>query len=107
MSKKLEVIDSSNPDEVFINGVDLSKVRGGKGMKRMNRKEYLKEMQEKNLVVSGSGKNKIYLHDVIMSRIAKREIVSFDKKATHGVWFKDGNCLDCRSANLKLVKLYD
>jgi len=76
-------------------------------MKRMNRKEYLKEMQEKNLVVSGSGKNKVYLHDVIMSNVTKQEIVSFDKKATHGVWFKDGNSLDCTRANLELVELYD
>jgi len=73
----------------------------------MNRKEYLKEMQGKNFVVSGSGKNKIYLHDVVMSRVVNKEIVSFDKKATHGVWFKDGNALDCRSANLELVELFD
>lgn len=76
-------------------------------MKRMNRKEYLKEMQRKNLVVSGKGKNKIYLHDVIMSNVMNRKIVSFAKDATHGVWFKDGNSLDCRSANLELVELYD
>lgn len=76
-------------------------------MKRMNRKEYLKEMKSKNLVVSGSGKNKVYLHDIIMSRVVNREIVSFDKNATYGVWFKDGNSLDCRSANLELVELYD
>lgn len=76
-------------------------------MKRMNRKEYLKEMQGKNLVVSGSGKNKIYLHDVIMSNVMNREIVSFAKDTTHGVIFKDGNALDCTRANLELVELYD
>jgi hypothetical protein len=42
-----------------------------------------------------------------MSRVVNKEIVSFDKNATHGVWFKDGNPLDCRSANLELVELYD
>lgn len=76
-------------------------------MKRMNRKEYLKEMKGKNLVVSGKGKNKIYLHDVVMSRVVNKEIISFDKNATHGVIFKDGNALDCRSANFELVELYD
>lgn len=76
-------------------------------MKKMNRKEYFKEMQEKNLVISGSGKNKNYLHDVVMSRVTNKEIVYFDKNATYGVIFKDGNALDCRSTNLELVELYD
>lgn len=76
-------------------------------MKRMNRKDYLKEMQAKNLVFAGKGKDKIYLHDVIMSNVMNKEIVSFAKDATHGVIFKDGNPLDCTRANLELVELYD
>jgi hypothetical protein len=78
-------------------------------MKIVNRKVFLQEMSNKNLVVANNNENgeKIYLQDLIMSDEYGEPIKSFDKNSKVGVRFINGNSLDCRKNNLEIVKLVD
>lgn len=76
-------------------------------MRKINRSEFLEEMQDKEMVVSYDTGDKIYLQDFIMSHMKGMDINSFDKKSKYGVRFRDGNPLNCKKDNLELVELVE
>lgn len=76
-------------------------------MRKMDRKDFLKEMGEKELVCSFDTGEKIYLQDFIMGYMKHMTINSFDKNSKYGVRFRNGDSMDCKKENLELVELVD
>jgi hypothetical protein len=76
-------------------------------MRKINRKDFFKEMSEKEMVVSYDTGEKVYLQDLIMSFYTSMKIDSFNKNSKYGVRFVDGDPLNCKEENLELVELID
>lgn len=76
-------------------------------MRKINRNDFLKEMSEKEMVVSYDTGEKIYLQDLIMGLSNNIKIDSFNRNSKYGVRFIDGDPLNCKKENLELVELID
>lgn len=76
-------------------------------MRKINRKDFFKEMSKKEMVASYDTGEKVYLQDLIMSFYTNMKIDSFNKNSRYGVRFINGDPLNCKKENLELVELID